>query len=60
MFLNYVEGDIKLFVKLIDCGRKVILEYFDKDNERFLLKYFCCDNCVNNCDCGLLDCKILF
>ena len=57
MLLNHVEGDIKLFVKSTDCRRKAILEHFDKDNERPLLKHLCCDNCANNCDCGLPDCK---
>ena len=52
-----MEGDIKLFVKSTDCRRKAILEHFDKDNERPLLKHLCCDNCANNCDCGLPDCK---
>ena len=27
------------------------------DNERPLLKHLCCDNCANNCDCGLPECK---
>ncbi|XP_068708396.1 uncharacterized protein [Montipora foliosa] len=57
MLLNHVEGDIKLFIKSTDCRRKAILEHFNNDNERPLLKHLCCDNCANNCDCGLPECK---
>ena len=53
MLLNHVEGDIKLFIKSTDCRRKAILEHFDNDSERPQLKHLCCDNCANNCDCGL-------
>ena len=60
MLLNHVEGDIKLFIKSTDCRRKAILEHFDNDNERPLLKHLCCDNCTNNCDCGLPECKTSF
>ena len=57
MLLNHVEGDIKLFIKSTDCRRKAILEHFKNDYERPLLKHLCCDNCANNCDCGLPECK---
>ena len=57
MLLNHVEGDIKLFIKATDCRRKAILEHFNNDNARPLLKHLCCDNCANNCDCGLPECK---
>ena len=57
MLLNHVEGDIKLFIKSTDCRRKAILEHFNNDCERPLLKHLCCDNCANNCDCGLPECK---
>lgn len=57
MLLNHVEGDIKFFIRSTDCRRKAILEHFDNDNERPLLKHLCCVNCANNCDCGLPGCK---
>ena len=31
MLLNHVKGDIKLFIKSTDCGRKA---HFNNDNER--------------------------
>lgn len=59
IFFGYVDGYMKQYIYIKNCRRKELLKYFNISIQEYEVLYFCCDNCVLKCKCGLFDCKIV-